>query len=165
MPKLKLISGTVIAASNTKVSQVTQTGHGDQAFVSSRTVDHASLWLASGEKEVPVELEDLSLAVREGHDVAVVLRRGQAIFALNKTSGQWSARKSELVAWGDTVIFMSLLTFVAGVLGLLPLGGGAPIGVWVTLMILSPLPAALLVVRARKLVLKECWQLVGWHPS
>ena len=63
------------------------------------------------------------------------------------------------------MIFLSLLTFVAGVLGLLPLGGGAPIGLWVTLMILSPLPTALLVVRARKLVLKECWQLVGWQPS
>lgn len=165
MPKLKLISGTVIAVSNTKVAKVTQTGQGDQAFVTSRTVDHTGLWLASGDKEIPVELEDISLAVREGHDVAVVMRRGQAIFAANKTSGEWSARKSELVAWDHTVIFLSLLAFVAGVLGLLPLGGGAPIGIWVTLMILSPLPTALLVVRARKLVLKECWQLVGCQPS
>lgn len=165
MSKLKLISGTVIAASNTKVAKVTQMGQGDQAHIRSRTVDHSSLWLASGDKEVPVELEDFSLAIRDGHDVAVVIRRGQAIFALNKTSGEWSARKSELVAWDDTVIFLSLLTFVAGVLGLLPLGGGAPIGLWVTLMILSPLPTALLVVRARKLILRECWQLVGWQPS
>lgn len=119
--------------------------------------------MASGDKELPAELEDLSLAVREGHEVAVVIRAGQAIFAINKTTNAWSARKSALVAWGDTAIFCSMLIFAAGVLGLLPLGGGAPIGGWVTLMILSPLPTALLVVRARKLALRECWQLVGGH--
>lgn len=165
MPKLKMISGTVIAASNTKVEKVTQSGQGAQTVVTSRTVDHATLWLASGGKEFPVELEDLSLAVREGHEVAVVMRAGQAIFAINKTSTAWSARKSALVAWGDTAIFCSMLIFAAGVLGLLPLGGGAPIGVWVTLMILSPLPTALLVVRARKLALRECWHLVGGQPA
>ena len=161
MPKLRLISGTVIAASNTKVEKVTQNGQGNQAFITSRTVDHATLWLAAGDKEIPVELDDMSLAVREGHEVAVVIRAGQAIFAVNNTSTAWSARKSALVAWGDTAIFWSMLFFAAGVLGLLPLGGGAPIGIWVTLMILSPLPTALLVVPARKLVMKECWQLVG----
>lgn len=165
MSKLKLISGTVIVASTSRVEKLTQSGQGEQAFVTSRTVDHATLWLASGDKEIPVELDDMSLAVREGHDVAVVVRGGQAIFALNKTSASWSARTSELIAWDDTVIFWSLLICAAGVLGLLPLGGGAPIGLWVTLMILCPLPAALLVVRARKSVLQQCWRLVGRQPG
>jgi hypothetical protein len=165
MSKLKVISGTVIAADSTKVEKITQSGQGDQAFVTSRTIDHAVLWLASGDKEIPVELDDMSLPVREGHDIAVVVRAGQAIFALNKTSSGWCAQRSALIAWDDAVIFWSLLICAAGVLGLLPLGGGAPIGIWVTLMILCPLPAALLVVRARKAVLEQCWRLVGRQPG
>lgn len=71
----------------------------------------------------------LGIVAEEG--AVPVLRGNQTIFALNETTTQWTAIRARMVPWAETAGFWTLVAFVVGIFALLPLGGGAPIGLFV----------------------------------
>lgn len=66
MPKLKMTNGTVTAASIRNSPGRCAKATRRLGLVTSGALDLSTIWLASGDKEIPVELVNISLAVREG---------------------------------------------------------------------------------------------------
>lgn len=165
MSKLKVIRGAVLEAQHSTINEVSQIGSGDTSTVSSRPVSHALLWVSVGDKAIPIKLDGFELPFRVGQQGAFVLRGNQTIFALNETTTQWSAIRARMVPWAETAGFWALITFVVGLFALLPLGGGAPIGPFVTACLLSPFPVGVLIWRARKRTYAECRELLGLRQN
>lgn len=161
MPSLKLVRGTVKDVKNSTVSRVQQYGTGKDASVGTVTTDYTDVWLDVNGRDVPLQAQ-VYMRFLPGHMATCVTRDREPIFLLNESTGEHTFVVDRLVPWQLPIMTITLLLFVAGMLGLMLVMGGAPIGHYVSAMMLSPFVAGFMVWRAQRQTKAEVRQMVEW---
>lgn len=97
-----------------------------------------------------------------GHIATCVTRDREPIFVLNENTGEHTFVSDRLVSWQLPIMIITILLFVAGMLGLMLVRGGAPIGAYVCGMLLSPFIAGFMVWRARRQTRASVRKMEEW---
>lgn len=160
MPALRLIRGIVKDTKNSTLSRVQQYGSGKNATVGTVTTDYTDVWLDVDGRDVPLQAQTF-MRFLPGHAATCVTRDREPIFLRNDTTGEYTFVSDRIVSWQLPIMTITILLFVAGMLGLMLVMGGAPIGLYVTGMLLSPFVAGFMVWRAKRQTKAAVWQMVG----
>lgn len=148
---LKVVKGIVKDAKHATHIQTTSYGSGAQAQTSTTRTDYMDFWLDVDGRDVPVRALS-NMPFLAGHHATIVMRNGVVIFLRNDTADRSHFVGSMLVRGESLVLNGSVVLFFAGMLALIPVAGGAPIGHIVIPMLLSPFVAWAWFARARRRV-------------
>lgn len=140
MSALKVIRGVVKDAKHATHTQTTTYGSGSHAQSSTTKTDYVDLWLDIEGRDVPIRALS-NMPFLAGHSATFVMRDGIVIYMRNETADRSHFVRSTMLRGETLVANGSLVLFVLGGFGLLPLGGGAPLAHIVIPMLLSPFAA------------------------
>lgn len=140
MSALKLIRGIVKDAKHSTFTHTTSYGSGQHAQTSTTSTDVVDLWLDVDGRDVPVRALS-NMPFLPGHVATFVLRNGTVIYMRNETADRSHFVRATMLRGESFILNTSMVIFFAGILALIPVGGGAPIVHIVIPMLLNPLVA------------------------
>lgn len=140
MSTLKLIRGIVKDAKHSTFAQTTTYGSGQHAQTSTTKTEIVDLWLDVDGRDVPVRALS-NMPFLPGHLATFVLRSGVVIYMRNETAERSHFVRTTMLRGEAFILNSSMVVFFVGLIALMPVAGGAPIGHIVVPMLLSPFVA------------------------